>query len=179
VEVVSPEDRARLGAEVCFIGNWDEERERWLGPLADAGLGLALWGTDYWRDRCRHEGLRRAWRGRPLLGEEQAIATASSAIVVNVLRPQNKGACNMRTFEIPCLGGFMLHERSAEAEAFFPDGVACSTFGSPAELVGEVRRWLADPAGRARIAAEGHARALRWTYREWALAMLEALGAAA
>ncbi|MBM4360076.1 MAG: glycosyltransferase [Deltaproteobacteria bacterium] len=174
-ESVSEAEQRQLGAEVCFIGNWDAERERLLGPLADAGLGLAIWGAPYWRDRCRHAGLRRAWRGRELLGREQALATAASGVMVNVLRRQNKGACNMRTFEIPCQGGFMLHERSAETAAFFPAEVACGDFASPEELVAEARRWLADPDGRARVAEEGHRRALAWTYREWCEALLAAV----
>lgn len=174
---VSDEERALLGSDVCFIGNWDAEREAWLAPIADAaeanGFDLALWGSDYWRDRCKHPGLKKAWRGRPLFGAEQAKAALASRIMLNVLRTQNKGACNMRTFEIPCTGGFMLHERSAEAAAIFPPEVACGDFGTSDELVVAIRRWLADPQGRARIAAEGHRRALAWTYREWAMRVLE------
>lgn len=170
---LSDEDLATFGADVSFIGNWDEEREAWLGPVADAGIDLAIWGTEYWRDRCRHAGLKEAWRGRTLYGPDQAKVARASAILINVLRKQNKGACNMRTFEIPCTGGFMLHERSAEAAALFPPGVACGDFGSPDELVAAIRRWLGDEDARVRIAAEGHRRALAWTYRAWAARLLE------
>ena len=177
VDSVTEDERRRFGSDVCFVGNWDEERERWLGALVDAGIELAIWGTTYWKDRCRHEGLRRAWRGRTLVGREQAVATTASGIMVNVLRNQNKGACNMRTFEIPCQGGFMMHERSAEAAQFFPPDVACVDFASIEEFVAVAKRWVGDPEARARIAAEGHRRALAWTYREWAEAMLTAIGA--
>lgn len=173
VAAVTEQERADLGADVTFVGNWDPEREAWLGPVADAGIDLAIWGNGYWRGRCRHLGLQEAWRGRELFGGEQAKAAFASKIMVNVLRKQNKGACNMRTFEVPCTGAFMLHERSSEAAAYFPPGEACGDFGSPEELVGEIQRWLADPDGRARIAAEGHRRAMRWTYREWAWKVLE------
>jgi len=173
VDAVTTEEQRELGADVCFIGNWDAEREAWLGPVADAGIDLAIWGAEYWRDRCKHDGLKKAWRGRPLFGVEQAKAARASRIMVNVLRTQNKGATNMRTFEIPCTGGFMLHERSAEAAAIFPPDVACGDFGTPDELVLAIRRWLDDPAGRAAVAAEGHRRALAWTYREWAMRLLE------
>jgi hypothetical protein len=172
---LSEEERKTLGAPVCFIGNWDEERERWLAPLAEAGLGLAIWGTTYWKTRTRHPALQAAYRGRPLVGREQAAAALSSDVLVNVLRRQNKGACNMRTFEIPCVGAFMLHERSDEAAAFFPPGIACDDFATPEELVEVVKRVLADPERRQRLAAEGHRRALQWTYREWCAAMLERL----
>lgn len=173
VEALTDDERATLSADVTFIGNWDEEREAWLAPVADAGIDLAIWGNAYWKNRCRHEGLIRAWRGRPLYGIEQAKAARASKILINVLRKQNKGACNMRTFEIPCTGAFMLHERSGEAAAFFPPDVACGDFGTPEELVAAIGRWLPDAEGRARIAAEGHRRALAWTYREWAWRLLE------
>lgn len=172
-EALTEEEQRELGADVCFIGNWDAEREAWLAPVVEAGIDLAIWGADYWKHRCRHPGLQKAWRGRPLYGVDQAKAARASRIMLNVLRRQNKGACNMRTFEIPCTGAFMLHERSREAAAIFPPGEACVDFGAPDELVTEIRRWLADPEGRARIADEGHRRALAWTYREWAARLLE------
>lgn len=175
IESVTPDEEKAFAADVTFIGNWDEEREAWLAPVADAGIDLAIWGADYWKNRCKHEGLRKAWRGRPLLGREQSAAARVTKVMVNVLRKQNKGACNMRTFEIPAVGAFMLHERSPEVAAIFPPDVACGDFGTPEELVSSLRRWLADPEGRARVAAEGHMRAMGWTYREWSAHLLERL----
>lgn len=170
------EARPDLGAEVVFIGNWDEERERVLTPLAESGLGLAIWGTDYWRDRCRNPALQAAWRGRPLLAAEQGAALRASTLSVNILRRQNKGATNMRTFEVPCMGGFALHETSDEAAHFFPPEIAAAYFEDPLDLVTKVRGWLAaSPEVRARITAEGQRRALAWTYRAWAEAVLVAL----
>ncbi len=167
------EARPELGSEVVFIGNWDEERERMLGPLAESGVELAVWGTHYWRDRCRHPALQAAWRGRPLLAAEQGAALRASALSVNILRLQNKGATNMRTFEVPCMGGFALHEASDEAAHFFPPDVAAAYFSGPADLVTQARAWLAAPhETRDRIAAEGQRRAFGWTYRAWAEAIL-------
>ncbi len=170
---VSDEERQRYGADVAFIGNWDEEREAWLAPLAESGVHLAIWGANYWVNRCRNSALRRAYRGPSLWGTDLAVAVAATSIHVNVLRVQNKRACNMRTFEIPCMGGFMLHERSNEAAEFFPPGVACDDFGSPDELVRAVRHWLANPGERSRIAEEGYRRAISLTYREWAQSIVE------
>lgn len=168
---VSDADRARYGADVTFVGNWDPERERWLSGIAAAleaaGIELAVWGTDYWETRCKDARVRAAWRGRPLLGEEMSKAALASAINLNILRLQNRGATNMRTFEIPCAGGFMLHERSAALAEWLAPGVACDDFADVPELLAKVQRWLPDPEGRARVAEEGHRRALAWTYREW------------
>jgi spore maturation protein CgeB len=174
---VDPVADARYAADVVFVGNWEPERERILAPLAESGVDLAIWGASYWRDRCRHPPLRKAWRGRELVGEEQTRAIKTSRLCINVLRLQNKGSTNMRTFEIPCMGGFLLHEASAEAAAFFPPDVAAAYFDGPDDLVRAVRHWLAAPSAvRTGIASEGQRRALTLTYRDWAASLLEAVG---
>lgn len=174
---LTPEEEARFASEVVFIGNWDEKREAWLAPLAEAKLGLQIWGTPYWGTRAQSAAVRACYRGATLYGREQSVAIAASKIAINILRVQNKGATNMRTFELPCMGAFMLHERSPEAAAFFPPGIAMSDFGSPDELVTRVAEWLQAPASlRRQIADEGHRRALQWTYRDWCEQILIELG---
>lgn len=175
---LTAEDRRAFGSDVCFVGNWDPEREAWLRHLTFCDL--ALWGNGYWATRCADPALRRAWRRRPLVGLDMARAALASGVNVNVLRPQNKDACNMRTFELPACGAFMLHERSTDLPGLFRPGVECDDFGSPAELVAKVRRWL-EPgrvAERRAIAEAGRAAAARQTYAGFAARVLEvALGA--
>jgi spore maturation protein CgeB len=79
----------------------------------------------------------------------------------------------MRTFEIPCMGGFMLHERSTEAERFFPERIACDFFDSPKSLVTKVQYWLNHGQARIQIAEEAYRRAMTLTYREWASSLVE------
>ena len=168
-----------LRADVVFIGNWDPERERWLAAVAALpGVNFAIWGLPSWRTHCRTPALTAAWRQRPLYGEEMSLAIAGGAIHLNILRGQNKGAHNMRTFEIPCAGGFMLHERSAEAAALMPPGDACDDFATPEELCAKVAHWLARPDERAAVRERGYAIARRHTYAHWAQRVVAlALGA--
>jgi hypothetical protein len=171
---VTDSDRAAYGGDVCFVGNWDAERESWLRHLGFCDL--AVWGNAYWSTRCRDAALRRRWRGRELIGVEMAKAARASRININVLRTQNKGACNMRTFELPACGGFMLHERSADLPGLFRPGLECDDFGSPEELVEKVRYWLApEQAGmREALAAAGLSAARRQTYASFAERVLAA-----
>jgi spore maturation protein CgeB len=168
----SDNDTIRLGSDVCFVGNWDEERERWLTPIAD--LGLAIWGGSYWGTRCKDERLRNAWRGRPLYGDEMAKACLASKVNLNILRNQNKDACNMRTFEIPACGGFLLHERSAALGEMFRIGVECAEFGTPDELRKTILHYLSAPAERETIADNGHKRSTEHTYLDRATRILDA-----
>lgn len=176
VPTVTDAERAELGASVTFIGNWDEERDRALSGIAErcaaAGVDLAIWGASAWQ-RSTEPAVRAAWRGRPLIGEEMSKAVAASAININVLRLQNKGESNMRTFEIPCVGGFLLHERSPALDALLPVGEACDDFGDADEAMAKIRHYLAHPDARARVARAGHERALAWTYADWARRVLD------
>ncbi len=167
-----------LRADVGFLGNWDEERERWLASLAEAGLTPEIWGAGYWSTRCSTPALRAAWRGRPLFGDDVTRAMRATRINLNVLRHQNKDACNMRTFEIPAARGFMLHERSRALPDLFRPGVECDDFGDTTELVAKVRYYLEHDAERRAIAEAGHRAALRQTYRHWAERVLAALAPA-
>ncbi|MCC6622466.1 MAG: glycosyltransferase [Deltaproteobacteria bacterium] len=170
---ISAEERAELGAPITFIGAWDDEREQVLGAVLDAGMPLAIWGPDAWTHRVKHPKVKAAYRGRPLFGREHAAAVGASDLVLHVLKRQNKDATSMRTFEIPSMGGCMVHERSAEAGFVFPPGVAALDFGSKEELVEVCRRALADPTARRAIADEGFHRARRHTYKEWVTRLMD------
>ncbi|MEL6338651.1 MAG: glycosyltransferase [Myxococcota bacterium] len=168
------EPNADVAPVVAFVGNWDKERERWLAPLAD--FDLRIWGSDYWRRRCETPALRRAWQGRVVHGEEMAECVRRSAINLNVLRNQNKGACNMRSFEIPGAGGFLLHERSPEFSELFEPGAEMADFGSDSELRAKVSYYLQHSEERVAIARRGWKRALDYTYESWVNRMLATVG---
>ncbi|MFT7582889.1 MAG: spore maturation protein CgeB [Myxococcota bacterium] len=169
-------DREVYGSDVTFVGNWDTERERVIGPLAErcaaAGIKLAIWGSAYW-ERCEHPAAKAAWRGRPLLGEEMAKAARASALNLNILRAQNKGETNMRTFEVPCSGGFILHERSPALDHWLPPGKACAQFSDAEEAFTQIRHYLDHPKEREQIRQRGHEIARAWTYKEWTAKILD------
>lgn len=169
--LVTDAERQAYGTDVCFVGNWDPERETWLSRVR--GCNLAVWGNDYWVTRCRDAYVASRWRGRPLVGPEMAKAIVASKISLNILRIQNKNACNMRTFEIPACGGFMLHEGSAELRLLFRPGFECEDFASPEDLEAKTRHYLAHADERRRVSEQGLIAARRQTYRQWSERMLD------
>jgi len=159
---LTAEDRKTYGCDVVFVGNWEEERERGLSGLEE--YNLAIWGADYWKKRCKNKFLRSGWKGRVLIGEEMAKACLASKINVNVLRLQNKGSHNMRTFEIPACGGFMLHERSDEVLEFFEEGKEIECFSSGEELKDKINFYLKNDNLRINIAEAGYEKCMRSGY---------------
>jgi len=159
---LSEEDKSEYGSDVSFIGNWDDERETWLGALKD--YNLAVWGADYWKTRCNDKFIRSRWKGRLAIGQEMSQIIQSAKINLNILRLQNKAAHNMRTFEIPACGGFMLHERSEELLEFFEEGKEIECFSSTEELKSKIRFYLKNDDVRKQIAEGGYQRLMKSGY---------------
>jgi spore maturation protein CgeB len=159
---------------VTFVGNWDEAREQWLSKLR--GIDLHIWGTDYWSKRCRTSYLQSCWQGRAVFGSEMSKIIRSSGINLNILRRQNKGSHNMRTFEIPACGGFMLHERSEEVRDFFEEGKEIACFSSSAELAEKVDYYLSRDELRNDMARNSHSKVREHTYTGRAQRVLDVYG---
>lgn len=161
-------DRERYGCDVAFAGAMTPKKARLVNHLMRAmpDLSVRLWGNGW---RRAEPPARDVAADGGVFGLEYAKAIRAAKIALGLLHEGDPGApsgdrTTARTFEIPACGAFMLHERTAEAEALFSDGAECAFFDGPDDLVAKVRRWLADPAGRARIAAAGRARAIASGY---------------
>jgi glycosyltransferase involved in cell wall biosynthesis len=142
-------------SDVAFVGNADRYRAARLTDLVVAmqkkERSLLVAG--------------KGWRQQPGLAvdetavEERFIAVLQGAAInLNLLREQNRGATNLRTFEIPATTTFMLHESSAEAEEFFRPGLEAEYFSSPAEAADKVDYYLNHQSARDRIARQARAR---------------------
>ena len=159
---VAAGDSKVFGSNITFVGNWDQEREKWLSGLE--GYNLALWGTDYWKTRCRNKFLKSSWKHGVAFGDKWSRVCLASDINLNILRPQNKGGHNTRTFEIPACGGFMLHERSDEALEFFKEGKEAEYYSSIEELKDKINFYLSNSGLRIRIARAGYERCIKSGY---------------
>lgn len=157
------------GPQVIFVGGWDRHRERWLEPVAER-FQLEIWGPDYWGTRTpAGSPLRACWRGRPLHGAKASQALVQADIALNVLRKQNlPDGTNMRTFEVPGAGGFLLATRTCGAREIYTEGESGSYFRSQEELNNKIEYYLNHPDERQRIARRAHevtARKHRYVHR--------------
>jgi spore maturation protein CgeB len=172
---VSAQEKKAYSSDIVFVGNWDEEREWWLKELLDFDLGI--WGEEYWGRRCSYKELRKRWRGQALYGEYMSCALNASRISINILRRQNKDNYNMRTFEAPACGAFVLAERSPEAKEFFEEDKEAVYFSTPQELKDKIRYYLAHEDQRLLVARAGYERCIKsgYSYGDRAKQMLKAL----
>lgn len=96
-----------------------------------------------------------------------------SEVNFNCTSLQMKGAVNQRVFDVPAAGAFLLTDHRRQVERLFEPGTEVALYYSQDEIPGQLARYLADPALRARIAAAGRARVLaEHTYEHRLSAML-------
>lgn len=158
---------------VSFVGSWDPRRERSLERLAHRNL--RIYGPAWERVAARSPLAARIAK-ETLRGPDFARVVARSLVSLNLFRPQNAGAHNMRSFEIPAMKGSMLGDRSAEQDEFLPEGRGCLAFASDDEMVDQVERALRSPAECLRIRAEARVLVEPHTYAARARSVLEAAG---
>ncbi len=161
---ISPQERRALGGPVGFIGHWEANTERALAHLVRAGIPLKIYG-DWQRRRVAPE-LGDSIQERSVWGDEYARAICSFDVNIGIVSELNRNHTASRTFQIPALGGFLLHERNDVVTKHFREGVEADFFGSDDELVEKCRHYLAHSEERLRIAAAGRRRCVESGYFE-------------
>lgn len=151
--------------DTCFMGTWEPDRAQWLEELVKRmpEIRLGVWGN-LWDEHLSVDSPVRAFlQGPAHYGKKMLEAFASSAIILNFIRQQNRGSHNMRTFEVPASGAFLLTERTYEqAEYLFTENESIACFSTPDELAEKIRYFLKNTEERKRIAHAGFERAQRY-----------------
>lgn len=82
----------------------------------------------------------------------------ASGVNLNVTARQLPTGVNQRVWDVPAAGGFLLTDAQDDVLENFDEGVSCVCWRTPEEARELTQRWLADPAGRARVAAAARER---------------------
>lgn len=129
----------------CFVGNPDGLRVVNLKRLVAENIPIALYGFgweqyfeesdlveihpprkpgSFWADPVEFWKVLRQYR-----------------VQLNFFRPHNEGSHNLRTFEVPAVGGILLTPKSDEQDEFFEDGIEMFTYDDLESLLGQCK-WL-------------------------------------
>lgn len=141
--IAIPSDRYQT--DVCFVGTWEPDRERWLSDFCQRlpHVSVAIWG-DLWNANIKPGHiLYEKIRGKAIYGIDMIRAFRQSKIVLNFIRKQNASAHNMRTFEVPACKAFLLTQRTQEqAQELFQEGYSIECFDSIDELVQKIEKFI-------------------------------------
>lgn len=162
---VRAEDRERLGAPVGFIGHWEPFTESLMLHLLDNGIPLKIYGHQ-WHNARPHPKLDAAATRATVWGGEYAKTVCSFDINLGIVSSMNRSHTATRTFQVPALGAFLLHQRNEVVSRYYQEGKEAEFFDSKEELLEKCRYYLEHPAERARVAAAGRKRCLESGYTE-------------
>jgi len=112
--------------KICFLGNPDKKRADFIRRIADAGMSIDVFGND-WSDFLKHARIKDF---PPVYGDEFWRTLRRYRVQLNLMRRHNDDSHNMRSFEVPGVGGIMLAPDTAEHRLFFKDGEEVFLFSS-------------------------------------------------
>jgi hypothetical protein len=158
-------EREKLGGPVGFIGHWEPVTERRILHLVRGGVPVKVYGGG-WHAAAAPQALAGVAQHRLVVGDEYARAIVSFDVNLGIVSKWNRNHTASRTFQIPALGAFLLHERNELVTKYFREGVEAEFFDSDDELLEKCRHYLAHPEERRRIAEAGRRRCVESGYFE-------------
>ncbi|MDE3251118.1 MAG: glycosyltransferase [Bacteroidota bacterium] len=103
--------------KLCFLGNPDSTRENTIGSLASQGFAIDVYGHGWTKRKLA--GLSNVKVHDAVYGQAFWNRLRQYRVQLNIFRAHNEGSHNMRSFEIPAVGGIQLAPYSQEQENFF------------------------------------------------------------
>lgn len=149
--------------DVCFVGNWSPHRQKYIDAVLNVTSNVAIYGRKWRRNNLGNPKVFRSVKGRWIEGEALNSLYNESRIVLNVTNwgaaaGKGRSGMNMRVFEVPASGAFLLTDESREMADYLIPGVHVGIFDE-SDLPGfekRLRHYLDNPEERETIAREGY-----------------------
>jgi len=162
--------------KLCFIGGPDSElRFQLLSELIKRDLPIDIYGLGWDKYFGRAKKNFRVFTG--VYGEDYWLTLKRYRAQINIFRPHNINSHNMRSFEIPAIGGIQLAPDSIEHREFFQVDKEIKLYTSVEELEAislDVLQMSLDEAKSIRFAAAERSRNSHYSYQERANIVLTA-----
>ena len=153
---------SNLTKQICFVGGYTSRREVFIRELE--GFQLEIYGPGWKKGkRLLNSNLMTMHKGSSIWGRQLVDLYNSSEIVLNISswNTDGLGGQNLRLFDVPACGAFLLTDYSEEISEYYRLGVEIETFKTSDELRDKVDFYLKHPVERERIAKLGYERALK------------------
>jgi spore maturation protein CgeB len=158
--------------KACFLGNPDNERATFLKELLRKGIAIDIYGND-WNKFINHPN---ASLFPPVYGDEFWKILRRYRVQLNLMRVHNINSHNMRSFEIPAVGGIMIAPDTPEHRIFFENGKEVFLFQNSDECLKKINRVMdlsADNANKIRNNARHRSISSGYSYKDRAKTVYE------
>lgn len=154
---ITNEERLTYGSELSFIGTWSKYREDFFKNFDS--FDFKIWGGG-WDKASRSFKRKIKVIGRATSPLELPKVISASNINFNLFTPLNRDNINMKNFEIPACGGFLLTQRTKQVTDLFAEGVDIACYQDNPEAIEKVKYYLLNKTQREEIAKSGYQRVL-------------------
>lgn len=154
--------------KLCFLGNPDKIRASFIAKMAEAGLAIDVYGNN-WKSFLRHENVDIF---DSVYGSDFWKVLRKYRVQLNLMRPHNPDSHNMRTFEVPGVGGIMLAPLTKEHALFFGADKEVFFYKSLPEAADKARQLInmsREEAEAIRAAARDRSLRSGYSYRDRAI----------
>jgi spore maturation protein CgeB len=134
---------------VCFLGNPDEERAQFIKHLALMNVSIDVYGNQ-WKRYVNHSNIHIF---QPVYGDDFWRTLRKYRVQLNLMRPHNLTAHNMRTFETAGVGGIQLAPATEDHQMYFKENEEIFLFRelkSCTDKISEIRDFSIQQARRIR-----------------------------
>ncbi len=136
--------------KACFLGNPDIYRGEFLTRLAEQGIELDVYGND-WHKFVNHSNINIS---KPVYGEDFWLALRRYRVQLNLMRPHNLDSHNMRSFEVPGVGGIQLAPVTPDHQLYFEADKEIFLYTDTKESVNQIKKILSLSQGEANTIRE-------------------------
>jgi spore maturation protein CgeB len=125
---------------VCFLGNPDATRVETIHSMAMKGIPVAVYGHGWQVAEFKKYPQVQVFDAT--YGSDFWVKLRQYRVQLNIFRKHNIGSHNMRTFEVPAIGGIQLTPYSAEQAHFFKEGEEVFFYRNENEMNFKIRKLL-------------------------------------
>lgn len=118
---------------VAFVGNPDKERIGLIKFLINGEIPVAVYGNNW------EKYIDKRYVSSAVYELDFWEAIRSHRIQLNIFRKHNKGSHNMRTFDVPAVGGILLSPYNEEQEYFFKEDMHAFYYRSNEDLCKKIK----------------------------------------
>jgi spore maturation protein CgeB len=130
---------------VCFVGNPDSERVNFIKKLNSYNIPIDLYGNG-WGKYIQSSTINIF---PSVYGIEFSKTLRKYAVQLNLMRIHNVDSHNMRSFDIPGVGGIMLAPKTTDHALYFKDNIEVVLFENIDDCVRKINYLLhCDPTKR-------------------------------
>ena len=134
-------EKCKIESEInklCFIGNPDTERAKLILGIANSGIQIDLFGHN-WIKFINHKNVNCF---DTVYGIQFWKNLRKYRVQLNIMRPHNLNSHNMRSFEIPGIGGIQLAPDTKEHRLFFEADKEIFLYNTVSECVPKINYLL-------------------------------------